>query len=451
MKRIGVGLAAMVWLWASLGAIAWATTYAYIPNYSGNTVTRIKASDLTYRTVPLPGCGPYGAAVAPDGSYVLVTCNDSRDLAVVVDSDFEDEGEPIRHEVLLGESPRGVAIAPTGGLAYVANYDDGTVTRIDTRTLSVRVLDVGNGPWGVAAVYDEAAGDIKVYVANHLDGSVSVITDDGAQTEVDTIADVGINPVGVAVSPDGRYAYVANYTDGQVGTVAVIRTSDDQVMATLPAGIGPWGVAVGSQGEFIYVTNSQIPGPFTVTVIRATDQGPFADRVHSVYHTFPVGQEPLGVAAPRNGSFAYAINGDDTISRIDIETQIVTAISEIGIDGAYALGAFIGGRPPARPSGLTAQTISSSSIELSWVDNSTDSLGFKIERRKTGDEAYIEIVQVPAGTTSFRDAGLQRDTTYQYRIRAFNEAADSGHAVLREEATTDSSGFSWCFIDTLIR
>ena len=39
--------------------------------------------------------------------------------------------------------------------------------------------------------------------------------------------------------------------------------------------------------------------------------------------------------------------------------------------------------PPAAPSGLSATAVSSSQINLSWTDNSSDETGFKLER-KTG-------------------------------------------------------------------
>ncbi len=59
-------------------------------------------------------------------------------------------------------------------------------------------------------------------------------------TVVATVA-VGLEPVDVAVTPDGAFAYVANTGSGNV---SVIRTSDNTVVATVAVGIHPFGVAV---------------------------------------------------------------------------------------------------------------------------------------------------------------------------------------------------------------
>lgn len=52
---------------------------------------------------------------------------------------------------------------------------------------------------------------------------------------------VGSNPHGVAITSNGRYAYVAN---GGSGTVSVIKTSTEAVVDTVTVGDGPAGVAI---------------------------------------------------------------------------------------------------------------------------------------------------------------------------------------------------------------
>jgi YVTN family beta-propeller protein len=73
---------------------------------------------------------------------------------------------------------------------------------------------------------------------------------------------VGSNPVWVAVSPDGTRAYVTNYLSG---TVSVIGTATNQVIATIHGLCNPYGVAVSPDGTHIYVTNAMDRG--TVAVI----------------------------------------------------------------------------------------------------------------------------------------------------------------------------------------
>ncbi len=116
----------------------------------------------------------------------------------------------------VGNGPAGVAITPDGKYAYVANSGDGTVVRITTATMLVSgPLPVGDGPAGVAITPDGK----YAYVANSGDGTVSVIrtpTGLSGPGAIDSAAvvsapiRVGNTPVGVAITPDGKYVYVSN-------------------------------------------------------------------------------------------------------------------------------------------------------------------------------------------------------------------------------------------------
>jgi gliding motility-associated-like protein len=89
------------------------------------------------------------------------------------------------------------------------------------------------------------------YVPNSGSNDVSVINT-VTQTLVADIP-VGINPIGVAVSPDGTRAYIANY---QAGTVSVINTITNQVINPITVGTGPITIASSPNGNYIYVVNA---------------------------------------------------------------------------------------------------------------------------------------------------------------------------------------------------
>jgi YVTN family beta-propeller protein len=406
-----------------------AKTYAYIPSSGDGNVTRISTDDEAIAAVAF-GDDPYGAAVTPQGDYLVVTRPGADSVTLVRISNFTTTGAQV--DKLVGVEPRGVAIESRGDYAYVANYAADTVSEIYIPSFTVTdTLNVGDGPWGVAATYDEVEGTPKVYVANHLADSISVITDSG----VETIAGVGDGPVGLALTTDGAYLYAALLNDD---AVAIIRTSDNTLVETINTGDGPWGVAVGSDGAYVYITNSLDD---TVTVIDAGSQ--------SFFRTFNVGVQPLGVACPRNGDFALVVNQTgNSISKIDIDNQTVTEVGAGRISDAFGLGVFIGGTPPAAPSGLAAVNNGNSEIDLTWTDNSSDELGFKIERRFDTGTQYTQVATAGADATSFNDTGLEANKTYTYRVRAYNEAADSDYAT-SAGATTDEGKFSWCFIQTL--
>ena len=88
------------------------------------------------------------------------------------------------------------------------------------------------------------------------------------------------------------------------------------------------------------------------------------------------------------------------------------------------------------PSNLGAVALSSTRIRLTWIDNSPDEDGFDVERR-TGGGPFAHIIAVPAGQTAYEDSGLQPNTAYTYRVRAFLGTAKSAYS---NEASATTMG-----------
>ena len=79
---------------------------------------------------------------------------------------------------------------------------------------------------------------------------------------------------------------------------------------------------------------------------------------------------------------------------------------------------------PLPPTGLTGTVASSSQINLTWTDNSTNETGFKIERR-TGSANYAVVGTLNQDILSFSNTGLTPNTTYTYRVYAYNAVGNS--------------------------
>jgi len=90
--------------------------------------------------------------------------------------------------------------------------------------------------------------------------------------------------------------------------------------------------------------------------------------------------------------------------------------------------------PVAAPSNLVATGVSASQINLSWTDNSSNELGFKIER-STDNINFTQIAQVGAGVTTYQSTGLDEGVQYYYRVRAFQGAVNSQYSNTASAAT----------------
>jgi fibronectin type 3 domain-containing protein len=79
--------------------------------------------------------------------------------------------------------------------------------------------------------------------------------------------------------------------------------------------------------------------------------------------------------------------------------------------------------PPA-PSGLTATAASASKINLSWVNNSTNTTGIKIYRSTDGVNFSWSSTVGPLVTT-YTDTGRAAGTTYWYQVLSYNSVGNS--------------------------
>jgi PKD repeat protein/fibronectin type 3 domain-containing protein len=127
------------------------------------------------------------------------------------------------------------------------------------------------------------------------------------------------------------------------------------------------------------------------------------------------------VSAATGLTFAPASLGD--IEAIGLYTERVGA----GTNGQFYLGEFRvvavlpAPEPPPAPTGLTASAVDASSIGLSWnaVDAPVD--GYRLERAPAGTSSWELVIETTA--TAHLDGGLSPETTYAYRVAAF-EAED---------------------------
>ena len=87
-----------------------------------------------------------------------------------------------------------------------------------------------------------------------------------------------------------------------------------------------------------------------------------------------------------------------------------------------------GTTPLAKATSATATAVSSSQINLTWIDNSASEPGYKIERKRTLTGTYAQIAQVGANQQSYSDHGLDSNTKYYYRVGATNGRINSDYS-----------------------
>jgi YVTN family beta-propeller protein len=144
----------------------------------------------------------------------------------------------------------------------------------------------------------------RVILAIGLLGSLFVSSGFAAKPPYNTVittVSVGQEPVAIAVSPNSKTAYVANYSSS---SVSVIDADKYDVVATTPVAPHPQCLAVSPDGTKLYVSSGGTPG--TISVIDTTQPG------YPVSTSFSVGSDNLaGLAVTPNGDELYVANPGD--------------------------------------------------------------------------------------------------------------------------------------------
>ena len=233
---------------------------------------------------------PRHMQLTPDRTQLLVACSDDHRVAI-----WDIAGRKITARLDVGEDPEMFDLSPDGRMLYVSNEEDSALTAFDlvARKKAFEVK-VGGEPEGVKVSADgklvyvtsEVASTVHVvdvasrkvvkdipvgkrprrflltggelWVTNELGASVSVIrTADHGVAATLTFLPRGmrsedVTPVGMALSPDGKTAYVGL---GKANHVAVVDVATRQVKDYVLVGKRAWGLAVSRDGKRLYVAN----------------------------------------------------------------------------------------------------------------------------------------------------------------------------------------------------
>ena len=205
------------------------------------------------------------------------------------------------------------------------------------------------------------------------------------------------NDYGAAIAVDASgIAYVAGSTDSQSG---------------FPLSGGPSSVQAGSLDAFV-----------------ATVDPSGANLIYSGYIGGSFDDAAAGVVADGAGNIYVA----GYTRSIDFPVLVGPSLFPGAGLGGSSDDAFVAkifeDLPPAPPADLHVTNVTASEIDLAWTDHSTNENGFWIER-KTGDAGtWAEIGTVGPNITAFPDPGRTEETSYFYRVRAFNAVGNSAYS-----------------------
>ncbi|MFG2639248.1 SMP-30/gluconolactonase/LRE family protein [Streptomyces sp. NPDC048362] len=273
------------------------------------------------------GENPESVAVSPNGETAYVASFGDVTHAQVpqIVTALNAETGKILATVQVGLQPVQVVLSPDSKHLYVVNSgtvpDPGSIQVIDTTTLTVTATFSGiHNPAGIALSHNGR----RAYVTDQSGNSVRVIdTSDGSIINTITLGDADVQPTGIVLSSDGRRAYVA---ENAAGAVAVIDTNADKVVGNairLPGFGMPYGLALTPDNKHLYVTEASSDEVAVVDTATATAKP----------NTITVGRNPTSVAITPDGESAYVTSASDDskgVSVINTHTDTVSASLNTG-------------------------------------------------------------------------------------------------------------------------
>ena len=228
-------------------------------------------------------------------------------------------------------NPKSVRISPSGQYAYVNNLEGMNTAIIDVQSGRIlRIIHHTGKPVELAFTqggryvwisyfrlleegYPQELGDEREY--QHR--SVVVVYDTLTQDFVARVR-VGIIPKVVAVSPDEKFVFVANWRSH---SVTVVDADSFDVVKEIRVGAVPRGMVFSPDGKYCYVANL---GEHSISVIDAVNLSVVATITN-------VGKKPRHLTISRDGSAVFLSNhGDGHVRMLDTQTNRITVEQKVG-------------------------------------------------------------------------------------------------------------------------
>jgi|GEM_PF-2320159 len=208
-------------------------TYAYVSNSANCTFSVIDLRTNTVaQTVNVTGNGPWAVEVNPQGDrlYVREGAHGERDTVAV----FDTATLGMIDRIDVGFYSGGIVFSPDGQFAYVSNCSDRTISVVRTSDNSVtNTIELPAAGWGPQALavtpdgeYLYAAGSYASTSPIETGNKVFVI--DTATHEIIREIEVGELPYALAVNGQGTRVYVANELDDTVSVIGLPGTGEMQ-------------------------------------------------------------------------------------------------------------------------------------------------------------------------------------------------------------------------------
>ena len=103
-------------------------------------------------------------------------------------------------------------------------------------------------------------------------------------------------------------------------------------------------------------------------------------------------------------------------------SRIAVVLTVLALSTSAVPARALAGGPttPTAPKRLEVEAVSTTEVQLAWKDRSVNEVSFEVWSKKDGDAEWTRAGSVGSNHTSFVAQGLERATTYEFRVDAVN-------------------------------
>jgi YVTN family beta-propeller protein len=271
-------------------------------------------------SIPVVG-GVATVALSPDGSKGFAVGGSDIGLTI-----FDPATKQFLASVILPYPGNSLAVAPDGSKVYAgtsgAFLASGTLTIVDPAAALV-VKNIGlpgfNGtaiPTAIAVTPDASKAYVSVFVIPFETppflNAYTLIVNTATNSIAGIIPNVGGG--GLAVTPDGRFLYVATSS-----RIAIVNTASNKVVGAINNQRNLGTLALSKDARWLYAAD---PPNQQVVVIRTA--------TNTVAGTIPIANGPTGLAFTPDGTEVWVTRSDVSLPIIDTATRAVTGTVSLG-------------------------------------------------------------------------------------------------------------------------
>ncbi len=306
MLAISVAALVMLVLLEMSGVRAATAPKAYIGLFKDNAVAVVDTgTNKLLTTIPVPA-GPHGLAVTPDGKTVYVSSDGDSKVSII-----DTATDKVTSSIEVGKTPHGLALSQDGKLLLVAGFGTDSVLFVDTATNKVTGTVSVPKPHNLAISPDGKTA----YVASQLAGALELAILNLTDKTMTGMVKLDKTPRALNFSHDGKHLY---FTLLDVPALQVLDVATNAVTTQIAVGASPHHPFLTEEYGFVV---SQTTNELTI----------FDPTANTVKGTVTVGKNPHWIATSADGDTVYVTNeASNDVSVVNVDTQKVIATIPVG-------------------------------------------------------------------------------------------------------------------------